>query len=972
MENSVIQEGKNIKYIYHSADIHIRTLERHAEYRQVFQNLYKKMTSSCTKEELRTEAVFVICGDIFHSRDKLAPETIIIFDEFMKNLTSIIDVIIITGNHDTFPHPDRLDIISGILDIKHYPNLYYLKNSGHYIYNNICFGVSSLIDNKFTECLEKYKKEYTCVALYHGGLSGSVLDNGVLIGSGVPQSKFVGYDLVLLGDFHKKQFLKENIAYPGSLIQQNFGEELIHGILKWNVKTITSEFIQIHNDYGYIKVKENDIETTSFPKYSRIKLVHRSTDFDESKIKNIIRKKTKILSFNKVINFEEKKDVENTVIKAVDELAIFNNLIKKHDKYTKEQLMIVNEAIYSELSESRDKLDQTKCLDWSVSELQFKNVYIYGEDNLNTINFENLNGITGIIANNASGKSSIINILLYSIFGSTTKTKSYLNRNIINKNSKKYFIKIKIKVGESDTFVITRTGKNKSRKNKSASMDELLEFESSKQGNLGGSTKVVTQENINKILGIDSSKKELFLLTNVLNHTNYASLLNMTSSDISNVFTSLFEMSHFKFIQDSILKKTKLVTNKITELNNKISSLQDVSHDSVYDTTLEIPEKMTSDELTSLVGYPDITPENVLENTETLSELNKKIDLYKGKIVTGYDFTESSETLESLENEKNNITFEKIPVSCYSEQEYIFSKKYYTGYLENVRYLKELNNDTSIDNTKIAFVLDLLENIDTFINSRDTVNSYEKRKNDISDNQEKMKNYQNLCEKINYVCNKHLEHYKCLKLKCIQTNKFSGLVKKEKQDKYAKNEILKELGDNIQKKINVFELELDSFKKTHEVYKIYKELFCNKGIPKMVLSGYIETLENKTNNIIYPLCGFTICINNTDDEKWEICFKKQDMILGSEQLSGYQKFIVDIAIKVSLDFLKYRGHGSIFIVDESADCVSQDNLDNIDTIFDFLRSRYTNVLFVSHNEQLKLKVDSRIEISTDFISSKIK
>jgi DNA repair exonuclease SbcCD ATPase subunit len=235
-----------------------------------------------------------------------------------------------------------------------------------------------------------------------------------------------------------------------------------------------------------------------------------------------------------------------------------------------------------------------------------------------------------------------------------------------------------------------------------------------------------------------------------------------------------------------------------------------------------------------------------------------------------------------------------------------------------------------------------------------------------------MKNYQNLCEKINYVCNKHFEHYKCLKLKCIQTNKFSGLVKKEKQDKYAKNEILKELGDNIQKKINVFELELDSFKKTLEVYKIYKELFCNKGIPKMVLSGYIETLENKTNNIIYPLCGFTICINNTDDEKWEICFKKQDMILGSEQLSGYQKFIVDIAIKVSLDFLKYRGHGSIFIVDESADCVSQDNLDNIDTIFDFLRSRYTNVLFVSHNEQLKLKVDSRIEISTDFISSKIK
>ena len=34
------ENPRTIKYIYHSADIHIRVLERHQEYNEVFENLY--------------------------------------------------------------------------------------------------------------------------------------------------------------------------------------------------------------------------------------------------------------------------------------------------------------------------------------------------------------------------------------------------------------------------------------------------------------------------------------------------------------------------------------------------------------------------------------------------------------------------------------------------------------------------------------------------------------------------------------------------------------------------------------------------------------------------------------------------------------------------------------------------------------------------------------------------------------------
>ena len=47
-------------------------------------------------------------------------------------------------------------------------------------------------------------------------------------------SQMKGYDPVLLGDIHKRQFMNKakTIAYCGSLVQQNHGEELGHGYLK--------------------------------------------------------------------------------------------------------------------------------------------------------------------------------------------------------------------------------------------------------------------------------------------------------------------------------------------------------------------------------------------------------------------------------------------------------------------------------------------------------------------------------------------------------------------------------------------------------------------------------------------------------------------------------------------------------------------------------------------------------------------
>ena len=53
---------KELKTIHHLADIHIRNLKRHTEYREVFDKTYEKI------KENSDNAIIYIGGDIVHAK----------------------------------------------------------------------------------------------------------------------------------------------------------------------------------------------------------------------------------------------------------------------------------------------------------------------------------------------------------------------------------------------------------------------------------------------------------------------------------------------------------------------------------------------------------------------------------------------------------------------------------------------------------------------------------------------------------------------------------------------------------------------------------------------------------------------------------------------------------------------------------------------------------------------------------------
>lgn len=243
--------------IAHISDIHYRGSERHEEYKQVFNEMF----SLWRNNPLKHKPDLIICtGDIFHTKTQgITPEVINEITWMFKTLLSFAPVISILGNHDAnLKNLNRISIIEAIHSSIDNPQFYLFRNSCNFpieivdtekspLTHKLMFSVFSPFDTDNWKNLSVNKEHHYNIALYHGPLQGCLYDNEepAREHSDLNVKDFKQYDLTLLGDIHKHQFLNSietnegdplpNLGYPGSLIQQNFGESLNKGFLQWDL-----------------------------------------------------------------------------------------------------------------------------------------------------------------------------------------------------------------------------------------------------------------------------------------------------------------------------------------------------------------------------------------------------------------------------------------------------------------------------------------------------------------------------------------------------------------------------------------------------------------------------------------------------------------------------------------------------------------------------------------------------------------
>lgn len=262
----------NIKLIIHMADIHIRPFLRLGEYTEKLNELQEKLEAITEKYD-KNEVRIIIAGDVTHNKLNISNELIAFVSAWIRQLEQFGKVVIISGNHDLMVgNMSRIDTLTAIFTASQFENSIHLDSylgydSGIIPDDNVTWALYSIFADYRRPNIEQAKKDFpnnTVIGLYHGTIVGATLNNGTVIDSGVSGDTFEGCDFVAAGDIHKRQEIKRGdvkIVYPGSLIQQTFGETVTqHGFVVWDLEKKEHKFVDLSNEYALYDFEIKSIE----------------------------------------------------------------------------------------------------------------------------------------------------------------------------------------------------------------------------------------------------------------------------------------------------------------------------------------------------------------------------------------------------------------------------------------------------------------------------------------------------------------------------------------------------------------------------------------------------------------------------------------------------------------------------------------------------------------------------------------
>jgi len=570
------------------------------------------------------------------------------------------------------------------------------------------------------------------IVLFHGPVNKAQTDIGYTVSSNSFQvDMFDGFDMAMLGDIHKRQTFGdgyEHIAYAGSMIQQNHGELLEkHGYLFWDIPTRTFTEHHLHNDYGFLTVDVVDGKIpqwvydevgTKLPKYPRLRL--RFTKTEASDMKRKITELKKLFKVAEVTvtrtdtigQLKTNQKVNKNIVGNVKDETFQNQLIRD---YLQRQYLLESEEldkiaeINKELNGHIDDSDSMGNILWTPKEFKFSNMFSYGEDNL--IRFEKAQGIMGIFAPNASGKSSMWDALSFCIYDKTSRTN--VSKNIMNNRKESFHCKFNFEI-DGIEYYIERTAKW-TRKKTNLKVDvNFWKEDAGVVQSLNGEQRRETNKNIEKYLG----KFEDFVLTALSLQGNNALFIDKSQSERKEILSQfigvdIFDKLYQKAADENRDNATLIRKFKSDDFTQKLAEIDtDLKSNKNEYKLLEINQKSLKDEEEvfnkKIISLNEKIVKLNADSGVSIEELEKRLKNLEVKI-DGVSKTKESVQDRITFREEQQIELEEI-LDKFDEEDLIF------GVSKLKRLRKELSKiDSEIEkiNIKLEALYERKQHLDS-------------------------------------------------------------------------------------------------------------------------------------------------------------------------------------------------------------------------------------------------------------------
>jgi DNA repair exonuclease SbcCD ATPase subunit len=279
-------------------------------------------------------------------------------------------------------------------------------------------------------------------------------------------------------------------------------------------------------------------------------------------IQNKLPNNTEIIEFK--INYINNKIINNSINQFINNNNDLETYLKNNKKLSNDKIKNILTIHNNELKKINYNTDNIKNI-WNINFIEFENILGYQKkQNIDFNKIRNKNKLCGLFGKNAQGKSSIISIILFSIFGSIP---DIINNDIPNKYNKKLKTNILFNLG-TDLYNIQRTIRTVKLFKNNINISENNKVNTNiKIKNLIGDINIIKNTNIslqeqhNNIIYCSNSDK-LKILKKILGLDIYELIFNNIKDNIKNLESKYKILNQFISNSKIILNsKTNIVKN---------------------------------------------------------------------------------------------------------------------------------------------------------------------------------------------------------------------------------------------------------------------------------------------------------------------------------------------------------------------------------------------------------------------------
>jgi len=963
--------------IAHTADIHIRGLTRHDEYRALLQRFTQDVRS-------QNADALLIAGDVFHSKiSGLTPEYIELFTEFLRMLSRDVELTFITlGNHDgNLSNLTRLDSVSPIVTAVGAKNIICCRDSGAYaLPGGYSLHVFSLFDRPGWSSLSP-SDDMMSIATYHGPVAGAMTDIGWHIDDGeMPIERFAGYKALLLGDIHKHQVFERSGApwgaYPGSLIQQNFGEDADKGYLVWDFSPSAPtriDFRRLSNPKPFITLSAAD--ATKLDENGRYRIVARRSE----------RAKTDAI----IAQLKSSSIVHDVIVKYEDDIVIASQDEDVTANMSAPQLI---DAACDMGFDIRDRVSAAETLDsvlrdamsrspdrkkWSLRAIRFDNVLSYGADNF--VSFDDLNGIVGLFAPNGAGKSSFVGAITYVLLNEADRNRARTSM-LINKDSDHCFARAIIDV-DGVTYAVERQTVRVQRKDGSdASQTQLNVFriDGDMSVDACGEQRSDTEKILRSLIGDPDDCKASSIATQ-------GSLNKFIDDGPTARRAALARTLGLSYFDDVY----KTLVDRVSEKRAELRTLPTI------DISLELKTlRDRREQLRRLISKLTHEREELLENQREVEVIKARIEAHaatslraknlrseiqsiknaldvhvtRDRSQIAHDFelaSRAAEERQALSDFQSRFSRAQADLRAKKRSLAVLSSVPCGGSFSTCQFIRDAASAaTSIPSDELAVAsLESQRPSVTEYNGQ-SIQALRSEMKAADDAAEKLANRDQLRAKM-LVAEKELESLSDLTFDGADAMKRSAVI--TSRMRAIATEMLISDRESDQVAVKIERLERDALRKSdllatmHDAEQL-AQAFSKRGVPLRLLKSRLDIINARVSELLETSSISARAIIDADELQIEI--ENGPTKVPVELACGMEKFFVALAFRMAMAKLS-PSSADFFIIDEGFGSLDEAGLESACKLLSAAKSMFSFIIVVSHVDYVKDVADHALEVTTD-------